>query len=147
MNIELIETMNYQDLVPLMIQEGLEITENTPVPEGIICCIELLEKESGLRIGCGVVTSDSKEIVLRCAAIKKEFQKQGFGTVIVNRALEIAKENGAIRLVLTAKVPEFYKKLGFQIIPYEKYPYRNDCATCKRFHNGCNSEMMEYVFG
>lgn len=146
MKVKLIETMNFSELVSLLIEEGLELTKNTPTPEGMISCIELIELHSGLRIGCGVVIEYCQEIVLRYVAIKKEFQRKGYGSQIVERALEIAKEKGASRLVLTAKAPGFYEKLNFKTLAVANYPFENNCTSCKRFHHGCESEMMEYVF-
>ena len=63
--------------------------------------------------------------------------------MVVLAAVDEAKMYGAKRLLLNAKVPGFYKKLGFQIIPREASPIEfSDCQTCPRFHNGCDSEIM-----
>lgn len=143
---EIKKSMNYFDMVPMFIEAGLEIAPDEPAPEGLLVCFEMIEKESGKRIGGASLAKSQGEYVMRTVAIEKEYQGQGLGRKLVERVIEETKEWGAERLILTAKVPGFYKKLGFTVIPREDAPPISDCLSCSRFQNGCNSEIMELRF-
>lgn len=142
MEYKIVETKNYFELIPMYIEEGLEVNIDDPEPEGIIDCIEMINSD-GKRIGCGTLTYIDGEYVIRCVAIKKEYQGQGLGSILVDKLIKKAEERDAKRVLLTAKVPDFYKKLGFIIIPREEAPFESDCINCHRFHNGCESEIMK----
>lgn len=140
---EIIHTMNFKEMVPLFIRAGLEVKPDEPVPENLITCFEVIRKKDYIRVGGAALVKKEGEYILRCVAIEKEYQGQGLGSMVVLAAVDEAKMYGAKRLLLNAKVPGFYKKLGFQIIPREASPIEfSDCQTCPRFHNGCDSEIM-----
>jgi ribosomal protein S18 acetylase RimI-like enzyme len=77
------------------------------------------------------IRDDKKEIVGICTVklffgnlhikvliIKKKYRGQGFGTQLINHALQYAKEQGcsfAFIESMSFQAPEFYKKLGFEI--------------------------------
>ena len=106
---EIKKSMNYFDMVPMFIEAGLEIAPDEPAPEGLLVCFEMIEKESGKRIGGASLAKSQGEYVMRTVAIEKEYQGQGLGRKLVERVIEETKEWGAERLILTAKVPGFYK--------------------------------------
>ena len=140
---EIIHTMNFKEMVPLFIRAGLEVKPDEPVPENLITRFEVIQKKDHIRVGGAALVKKEGEYILRCVAIEKEYQGQGLGSMVVLAAVDEAKMYGAKRLLLNAKVPGFYKKLGFQIIPREASPIEfSDCQTCPRFHNGCDSEIM-----
>lgn len=94
-------------------------------------------------IGCATLTEVNEEYIIRYVVIKKEFQGKGLGSILVTKIIEKVKDRKGKRVLLTAKVPEFYKKLGFEIIPREEALFESDCINCHRFHNGCESEIMK----
>ena len=140
---EIIKSMNYHEMVPLFIEAGLELKPEDPAPEGLIVCFELWDRKKVRRIGGAALAKQCDEYVVRTVAIEKEYQGQGLGRMLVERVIEEAKEWGASRVMLNAKVPGFYKKLGFVIVPRDEAPPISDCLSCPRFHNGCDSEIMQ----
>ena len=141
MKFNILETKEYFPLVPMYIEAGLEVNIEDPEPEGIISCLKMMSDDN--MIGCATLTDVNGEYIIRCVAIKKEYQGKGLGSILVNKVIEKAKERKAKRVLLTAKVPEFYKKLGFEIISRKEAPFESDCINCHRFHNGCESEVMK----
>lgn len=140
---EIIRSMKFKEMIPLFIRAGLELEPDAAVPEGLITCFEVIRKDTRERIGGAALAWQKNEFVLRCVAIEKEYQKQGLGSMVVHEAVAEAKKHGAKRLILNAKVPEFYKKLGFVIVPRDEAPDISECIHCHRFHNGCDSEIMK----
>lgn len=140
---KIIKSMNFKEMLPMFIEAGLEFQPDAPEPEGLLTCFEMIDKESGRRIGGASLAKVYDEFVIRTVAIEKAYQGLGLGKRLVEYVIEEAKEWGAGRIMLNAKVPGFYKKLGFVIVPREDAPPISDCMSCPRFHNGCNSEIME----
>lgn len=136
------KTMDYEALVDLFVRAGLEISPKDPRPEGFLTCFELLDETSGRRIGASGICWDHSEYILRCVAVEEEFRGKGYGSQLVRAVMDEAGRRGAKRLWLTAKVPEFYKRFGFQVVPMEKAPFVTKCIECPQYHNGCDSEVM-----
>lgn len=136
------KSMNFRDMLPMFIEEGLEFKPDDPDPEGLLVCFEMMDAASGKRIGGGSLAKAYGEFLIRSVAVKKAYQGKGLGKKLVEYMIEEAKSWDAKRLLLTAKVPGFYKKLGFTVIPREDAPPISDCTSCPQFHNGCDSEIM-----
>lgn len=134
--------MEYETLVDLFVRSGLEINPEDPRPEGLITCFELFDEESGRRIGASGICRDHGEYVLRCVAVEEEFRGRGYGMQLVRAVIDEAEQSGAKRLWLTAKVPKFYEKFGFRVVPREEAPFVTKCVECPQYHNGCESEVM-----
>lgn len=139
----IVKSMNFKEMLPMFIEAGLEFRPDVEAPEGLIACFEMIEKESGRRIGGASLEKTCGEFVIRTVAIEKAYQGQGLGKKLVEYVIEEARSWDAKRIMLNAKVPGFYKKLGFVIVPREEAPPISECTECPRFHNGCDSEIMK----
>jgi ribosomal protein S18 acetylase RimI-like enzyme len=63
--------------------------------------------------------------------VKEGFRRQGIGTVLMNKAVDIAKEKGARMLVLETQscnvnAISFYLKLGFELVGLDAAAYSNE---------------------
>ena len=134
---------HYKEMIPMFIEEGLEMEPDSEEPEGLLTCLEVKDTETGQRLGGASLVYDKDVFILKTVAVKKEFQGRGLGRLLVQRAEAEARKRGAQCLYLNAKVPEFYKKLGFEIIRRDDAPDISDCQNCHRYHNGCESEIMK----
>lgn len=139
----IIKSMNFKEMLPMFIEAGLEFRPDDPAPEGMLSCFEMIDRKSKRRIGGASLAQMYGEFIIRSVAIEKEYQGRGLGRKLVEYVIEEAKQWDAGRIMLTAKVPGFYKKLGFSVIPREEAPPISDCSSCSRFHNGCDSEIMK----
>lgn len=147
MSEKLIYTMDYASLVDLFVRAGLEISPDEPEPEGLLTCFELIDEAAGRRIGAAGIVYDKGEYILRCVAVEEEFRGKGFGKRLVGAVMDEAGRRQAERIWLTAKVPDFYRKFGFTVVPREEAPFETKCITCPQYHNGCDSEVMVYYWG
>jgi N-acetylglutamate synthase-like GNAT family acetyltransferase len=64
----------------------------------------------------------------------------------VEAVLQEAKSLNATEAWLTAKIPRFYEKFGFEVIDRSVAPRISNCQECPQFHNGCESEIMRIKF-
>lgn len=139
----IISSMAYKEMIPMFIRNGLEIAEDSEAPEGLLTCMEMIEKATGMRIGGASLVYQQEEFIIKTVAVEKEWQGKDLGTMLVEAVIEEAKRRGANRIYLNAKVPEFYKKLGFVVVQKEDAPDISDCINCHRYHHGCDSEIMK----
>ena len=140
------KTMDYESMVDLFVRSGLEISPDEPRPEGLVTCFELVDTEKGKRIGASGLCCDDEEYVLRCVAVEEEYRGNGCGSRLVGAVMGEACRLGAKRIWLTAKVPEFYKKFQFRVVPREEAPFVTKCGECPQYHNGCESEVMVFCY-
>lgn len=139
---KIIQSMNYEEMIPMFIEAGLKMEADEQRPEGLLTCYELIDNNTEKRVGGASLAYISGEYVIKTVAIKKTYQGKGLGTELVNVIIQDAKERGATRIYLSAKVPQFYKTLGFTVVPSDEAPNISTCHLCYRYHNGCDSEIM-----
>lgn len=137
-----VQSMDYEKMIPMYVNAGLEIDVQKVRLDNLLMCLELISDEGKLVGGATVIYSEH-EYVLKAIAIEKEYQGKKLGTLLVTKVIELVKGLGAGRLMLNAKVPGFYKKMGFEIVPRDMAPGISDCLSCHRYHNGCESEIMK----
>ena len=143
----IIYTMDYESLVDLFVKSGLEIYPDDPAPEGLLTCFKMIDEETGERLGAaGIVLNQKNEYILRCVAVEEVHRGKGYGIRLVEKVLEEGKLRGAKRIWLTGKVPEFYKKFGFEVVARSEAPFKTKCGECPQYHNGCESEVMVYYY-
>lgn len=143
-NFRIEKSMNYEDTVPMCIEAGLEMKPGEKAPAGLMATFEMFDDSKNRRIACGSLAFEHGQNLIRAVAVDKEYRGLGLGKEIVERLLEEAKEREIERLMLTAKVPGFYQKFGFEIVPRGEAPEGfTDCPKCPKFHNGCDSEIMK----
>ena len=139
---KIVHSMNYEEMIPMFIEAGLEMEPNEKRPLGLLECYELIDNNTGRRIGGASLVYMCDEYVIKTVAIEKAYQGKGLGTDLVKTIMQDAKKRGATRIYLNAKVPEFYKTLGFTIVSHDEAPDISTCHLCHRYHNGCESEIM-----
>ena len=140
------KTMDYEKLVPLFVESGLEIHLGDKAPKGLITCFELVDKETEELVGASGIVNKNGIYIVRCIAVDAKYRGNGFGRVVVQACLDELKKLGAKEAWLTGKIPNFYKKFGFEIVARENAPRISNCQECPQFHNGCESEIMRIKF-
>lgn len=141
---KIIKSMNFEELLPLCIRSGLEMKPDEKAPEGLMFCLEMYHADK--RIACAALVDTKEYYLVRAVAVEEEYRGQGFGRKIIEELLGEAKALGIKEIMLTAKVPGFYQKFGFEIVAREDAPASfTDCLHCPQFHNGCDSEIMKLI--
>ena len=86
-------------------------------------------------VGCcalEVIWSDLAEI--KSLAVDQANTDKGIGTMLVSAAVEQAHLLGVPRVFALTLKPEFFEKLGFEVIDKETLPMKvwSDCARCPK---------------
>lgn len=76
---------------------------------------------------------------IKSLAVKEEYQHLGIGRSIVQECLNEAKELGIKRVFALTYVPDFFKKIGFEVTDKSNFPQKvwTECIHCVKF-NDCH---------
>jgi len=102
----------------------------------------------GKIVGCcslEIIWGDLAEI--KSLAIDKEHQKKGIGKKIVDVAIEKAAELGVLKVFALTMEPEFFGRIGFEIVEKETLPMKvwSDCARCTKQQNCDEIALIKYI--
>jgi amino-acid N-acetyltransferase len=99
----------------------------------------------GKVVGCCALTviwSDLAEI--KSLAVAEEYQNKGIGRLLVEKAVEQAKNLGVEKVFALTLEPAFFEKQGFKIVDKKTLPMKvwSDCARCPKQEN-CDETAVE----
>lgn len=138
----LIKTDDYKGLTEMFFDNGLEIDVCDEAPEEVIQAWEMIEAESGKRVGGMALEKRSGEYVLADLAVEKPYRGKKLGIQMVDKAIEEIRGLGGQKILLVAKIPEFYRKWKFESIDRKKAPNISKCMICDKFNKECFPEVM-----
>lgn len=138
------ETDDFEKLVPLFIENGLEYSEGEKAPDSLLKCWEIVHgDENDEQLIAGLVLSyRENEYVMDAIAVSKLFRNFKMGKILMEKGIKEVLERGGSRIYIVAKVPEFFKKLGFKVITREEAPDFSECFHCEQFGADCHPEVM-----
>jgi amino-acid N-acetyltransferase len=98
----------------------------------------LVAEIGGKVIGCcslEIIWADLAEI--KSLAVNENHQSKGIGRKMVEASIKKAANIGVTRIFALTLVPEFFVKLGFDIVEKETLPMKvwSDCAKCTKQQN------------
>ena len=103
---------------------------------------------NGSVVGCcalQIVWSDLAEI--KSLAVDEANKGLGVGKAIVDAAIEQARKLGLQRVFALTLTPDFFEKLGFEIIEKDALPMKvwSDCARCPKQQNCDETAVIKIV--
>lgn len=135
------ETDDYYGLFKMFMEHGLEVSPEDPPHEETIKYWEALD-DDGNRVGGAQLEKRVGEFVVGGISVLPEFRNQYIGKMLMETIIDEVRSRGGNRLMLVAKVPEFYYTLGFVSLPREDAPHISKCITCPQFNSTCFPEVM-----
>ncbi len=81
---------------------------------------------------------------IRSVAVLPNFQRMGLGSRLVKKCLEEADSLGLKKVFALTTRPDFFKRLGFHIVPNENLPniIWSECKDCLKYPDKCNEIPM-----
>lgn len=139
---EITESNDYKKLTYLFYENGLEVKPGMEKPDNVLKCWECKDLTSNKLIGGAALEERTGEFVISDLAVDKDYRKEHIGMQLMGiMEAEIIKMGGR-EAWLVAKVPEFYLKLGWEVIAREKASEISNCLSCPQFGNDCNPQVM-----
>lgn len=139
-NFKISVTEDYERLVPFLIENDLEFSEDEPVPTDLVKCWQI-EKGEQL-IGAFVLARRQGEFIVDGIAVAPEYRKFKLGKTLLERGIKEVLKQGGDRIFLVARAPEFFRKQGFVTVPREEAPDFFECLTCPQYGISCHPEVM-----
>ena len=138
---EIIEGNDYISLSAFFYQNGLEVKPKIEKPERVLKYWECKDADGKLIAGGALETRDSKFVVADIA-VDETYRGQGLGLRLMQIMDKEVQKRGGNEAWLAAKVPDFYRKLGWSSVPREEAPEISDCLRCPQFGNECTPQIM-----
>lgn len=137
------ETVDYDSLVPMFIENHLEFGMDEPVPTDLVKCWKAVDEDGKLQGGAVLAMREGKYI---CdgIAINSEFRKGKEGSHLLNHIIEEVKKRGGDSLFLVARAPKFFAANGFEIVSREDAPMFFECFSCPQYGKECFPEVMKF---
>ena len=139
---ELLETKNFKGMVEMFYRNGLEIALDAEEPAGLVKCWEVIDTESGKRVGGVVLEKRAGEFVIGDVAVESDHRGKGLGTQMIRAAIDEVRSLNGSRVMLTSKVPEYFARLGFSAIESKDAPNISKCMTCGQYNVDCFPKVM-----
>lgn len=141
MDFRIAETNDYEKLVPFLIENELEFSEDDPVPTDLVKCWEITDAEK--LIGAFVLAKREGEFIVDGIAVDPKYRDFKLGKKLLEMGIEETRKQGGERLYLVARAPGFFRKHGFVTIPREGAPNFFECFTCPQYQVTCHPEVMQ----
>ncbi|MBO5913160.1 MAG: GNAT family N-acetyltransferase [Clostridia bacterium] len=138
MKLEVVDSHN--SLIEFYRKNGLEVSDDLMKDDGAVFSVRVIENEK--TIAAATLSQRLSVCILDYVAVEPEFRKKGLGEKTVTAVKLKAKELGADKLYITAKSPEFFKKIGFVNGSPIGIDMNADCIGCPEFNNGCKKQPM-----
>jgi len=103
----------------------------------------------GSVVGCcalEIIWSNLAEI--KSLAVDQTQKEKGIGRMLVTAAIEQACQLGVPKVFALTLEPDFFEKLGFEIVEKETLPMKvwSDCAKCSKQENCDEIAVVKEVF-
>lgn len=150
-------TDEYDRLVKFFVENRLEFDGDEEVDTDILKCWKITQAdtedlkhikaeakkgEDYLVAGCVLALREGKYII-DGIAVDQTMRKFGLGKMLINKAKEEVISRGGDAIYLVARAPEFFKRLGFEIIPADNAPNFFECKYCPQYGKECHPEIMK----
>ncbi|MFQ5560626.1 MAG: N-acetyltransferase [Nitrospinota bacterium] len=106
----------------------------------------LVYEEDGKVLGVASVHIDWEDLAeIRSLAVQAGKVGRGIGADLVRECIQEAQEMGINRVFSLTYVPEFFMKLGFEIVDKSMFPHKiwGDCVKCPKFPE-CDETALIY---
>ena len=142
---KLTETDNYAELNELFIKNGLEFSEEDPVPTDLVKAWRLAdESKEPARLAGGVMLAKRQgEFIIDGIATEPEYRKQNLGKLLLGEAVKEVRALSGDSIYLVARAPGFFKTQGFENVDKENAPFFFECLTCSQYGTSCHPEVMK----
>lgn len=139
------ETEDYKRLADFYDENGLEVTADKEPPGELINNWECVD-EDGQLLAAATLLRKEDLFVFEDLAVADGYRNTGIGKHLIEMVKEEAQKKGADVLWGCGKVPEYYTKMGWEIVPREDAPAISLCQNCEDFHVTCFPQIIKYKF-
>lgn len=142
---KIVPDTDYRKLSRFWRAHGLEVQVSDTPPDSLLHAWSMTDPD-GTLVAAAALERRNGFLVLADVAVDPAYRGSHHGVALVTLAEETAAAMGAPEIWLTGKVPDFYRKLGWQSVPRQDAPPISKCLHCEDFQVSCHPEIMRKVF-
>jgi amino-acid N-acetyltransferase len=133
-------TRDYDAVRELAIRAGLDVMDKSV--EDIVAAFGYYV--DGRMMGCAALEHEAGQHFLEWVAVDPDVRMRGVGASLVALVEEEARRRGMTELWAKARVPEFYRSIGYRVLgEKEKGPKTLDgCMGCSEFNKSCHPAIV-----
>ncbi len=136
------ETEAYERLVPFFIENGLEFDEEEKDFSDVLCAWQVTRTGDDRLLGGAMLVMQEGHFVVQGIAVDKVLRGQGIGRKLIALVEAEIRRRGGHEVLLMARKPAFYRKLGFHAVEPGAAPPIFDCLGCPQYGVDCFPEIM-----
>ncbi len=136
------ETEEYDRLEEFMKAAGLEFSNDDDFDTERVKAWKVVQEPDYL-VGGLFLCKRKGYFYINGIAVDLPMRKTGIGTIMMKKAIKEVKALGGTEIWLVAKVPEFFRTLGFENVDAKDAPQIFGCITCEQFGKDCFPEIMK----
>ncbi len=137
---QFVETKQHNMLYDFYFKNGLEVSKNIEVDDGSVYSI--VAQAHGKLAAAATLSFRKNIFILDYIAVDSVYRKSGLGKKALDIITKKAKGLGADAIYITARVPDFFKKMGFKLGSPEGVDMNEDCIGCEKYGTECVSMPM-----
>lgn len=132
------ETRDFYPLSVLCHESGMEIEPGGTPPDGTVKMWRMEDPETGELIAAVTLQIRDHVYVLGTLAVRRDRRNQGLGKAMQAFVFEEARKMGIKEIWGSAKVPDYYYRLGWERMDWDASPRVGlSCQTCVRRGREC----------
>ncbi len=136
------ETDEYDRLEEFMKAAGLEFSNDDDFDTERVKAWKVVQEPDYL-VGGLFLCKRKGYFYINGIAVDLPMRKTGIGTIMMKKAIKEVRTLGGSEIWLVAKVPEFFRTLGFENVDAKDAPQIFGCLSCPQFGNGCKPVIMK----
>ena len=139
------ETDDFHALSTLFHNSGMGVAVSDRKPDRIIKMWRLDDTDGNL-IAAATLEVRDHVYSLGDIAVHEDFRKRGYSTKMQEVVFAEARSRGIKELWACARVPSYYLRHGWEIIPWDSAPHIDVyCRSCGKRGTTCFPEIMHYT--
>ena len=136
------ETDEYDRLVEFMKPFGLEFDNDEAMGTEKVKNWKVVQEPDYL-VGGIMLGKRKGYFYINGIAVDPPMRHTGIATIMMKKAINEVKKQGGSEIWLVAKVPEFFRTLGFEDVEPERAPEIFGCLNCQQFGESCHPVIMK----
>lgn len=134
-------TQEYDLLTRFFEKNGLEISEDEPVPTDTLKCWKISDGDT--LVAAAALALREGRYILDGIAVEEPYRKLRLGKMLLDLVIEEVKLRKGDALYLVARAPVFFRKSGFEAVAAAAAPQFFECFTCPQYKVTCHPEIMK----
>lgn len=141
----IVETDDFNSILPLIKENGMGGEIDDEMPERIIKIWRMEEPQTGNLMAASTLEIRDGVYTLGKLAVRPDLHMMGYGRIMQSLVIDEAKKRHISQLWVCAKEPDYYLHNGWKIADWDSSPnIAIHCKACNKFAADCSPKKMRF---